>query len=181
LPYSPESGRRADCSGHSSRVSGGTVGDALRLDCWIGNDQPQIISCKVAGKNQAGVDAIVIEIDRDARLRQVSIRHSPAGRLPSIAATKYSPSISNGQPISARNALPMLLMRNSFKCNYLPWLIYSMSMTRRRSAQMPDWTIPQNWEAFRADEHAMWDRLFARQSEMLPGRAATHSCAGSMF
>lgn len=35
-----------------------------------------------------------------------------------------------------------------------------------------DWTIPQNWEAFRADEHAMWDRLFARQSEMLPGRAA---------
>lgn len=36
----------------------------------------------------------------------------------------------------------------------------------------PDWTIPQNWDAFSADEHAMWDRLFARQSEMLPGRAA---------
>ncbi|MGV3730770.1 MAG: phenylalanine 4-monooxygenase [Sphingopyxis sp.] len=35
-----------------------------------------------------------------------------------------------------------------------------------------DWTIPQNWEAFTADEHAMWDRLFARQSDMLPGRAA---------
>lgn len=35
-----------------------------------------------------------------------------------------------------------------------------------------DWTIPQNWSAFGADEHAMWDRLFARQSEMLPGRAA---------
>ena len=35
-----------------------------------------------------------------------------------------------------------------------------------------DWTIPQNWNAFSADEHAMWDRLFARQSEMLPGRAA---------
>lgn len=35
-----------------------------------------------------------------------------------------------------------------------------------------DWTIPQDWEAFSADEHAMWDRLFARQSEMLPGRAA---------
>jgi phenylalanine-4-hydroxylase len=35
-----------------------------------------------------------------------------------------------------------------------------------------DWTVPQNWEAFSADEHAMWDRLFARQSEMLPGRAA---------
>jgi phenylalanine-4-hydroxylase len=35
----------------------------------------------------------------------------------------------------------------------------------------PDWTIPQTWDAFTADEHAMWDRLFARQLEMLPGRA----------
>jgi phenylalanine-4-hydroxylase len=35
-----------------------------------------------------------------------------------------------------------------------------------------DWTIAQNWEDFTADEHAMWDRLFARQSAMLPGRAA---------
>jgi phenylalanine-4-hydroxylase len=35
-----------------------------------------------------------------------------------------------------------------------------------------DWTVPQNWEAFSADEHAMWDRLFARQTAMLPGRAA---------
>ncbi len=35
-----------------------------------------------------------------------------------------------------------------------------------------DWTIPQNWDAFSADEHVMWDRLFARQSNMLPGRAA---------
>ncbi|WP_432769381.1 MAG: phenylalanine 4-monooxygenase [Sphingopyxis sp.] len=35
-----------------------------------------------------------------------------------------------------------------------------------------DWTIAQNWDAFTADEHAMWDRLFARQSAMLPGRAA---------
>ncbi|MEQ1883284.1 MAG: phenylalanine 4-monooxygenase, partial [Burkholderiales bacterium] len=36
----------------------------------------------------------------------------------------------------------------------------------------PDWTIPQDWEAFSADEHAMWDRLIARQCDMLPGRAA---------
>ena len=35
-----------------------------------------------------------------------------------------------------------------------------------------DWTISQNWDAFTADEHKMWDRLFARQSDMLPGRAA---------
>ena len=35
-----------------------------------------------------------------------------------------------------------------------------------------DWTIPQDWDAFTANEHAMWDRLFARQSDMLPGRAS---------
>ena len=36
-----------------------------------------------------------------------------------------------------------------------------------------DWTVPQNWRLFSADDHAMWDTLFARQSEMLPGRAAS--------
>jgi phenylalanine-4-hydroxylase len=35
-----------------------------------------------------------------------------------------------------------------------------------------DWTIPQDWQAFSTGDHAMWDRLFARQSDMLPGRAA---------
>ena len=35
-----------------------------------------------------------------------------------------------------------------------------------------DWTITQNWDAFTADDHAMWDQLFARQTGMLPGRAA---------
>ena len=35
-----------------------------------------------------------------------------------------------------------------------------------------DWTIAQDWDAFTADDHAMWDRLFARQSAMLPGRAS---------
>ena len=34
-----------------------------------------------------------------------------------------------------------------------------------------DWTIPQDWEQFSADEHAVWDQLFARQAAMLPGRA----------
>lgn len=35
-----------------------------------------------------------------------------------------------------------------------------------------DWTIPQNWTNYGAAEHATWDRLFARQSAMLPGRVA---------
>ncbi len=35
----------------------------------------------------------------------------------------------------------------------------------------PDWTIPQRWERFTADEHAVWDLLFARQQRQLAGRA----------
>jgi phenylalanine-4-hydroxylase len=34
-----------------------------------------------------------------------------------------------------------------------------------------DWTIPQRWEHFTPDEHRIWDTLFARQKEMLEGRA----------
>ena len=36
-----------------------------------------------------------------------------------------------------------------------------------------DWTIPQNWADFTAEEHATWDRLFARQARLLPGRASS--------
>ena len=35
-----------------------------------------------------------------------------------------------------------------------------------------DWTVPQDWGRYTAAEHAMWDRLFERQSKMLPGRAS---------
>ena len=35
-----------------------------------------------------------------------------------------------------------------------------------------DWSVPQNWDRFSADEHAIWDTLFARQTAMLPRRAA---------
>jgi phenylalanine-4-hydroxylase len=41
-----------------------------------------------------------------------------------------------------------------------------------------DWTIPQNWDAYTAEEHAVWDTLFARQAAMLPGRAAPEFLAG---
>lgn len=36
----------------------------------------------------------------------------------------------------------------------------------------PDWTVPQRWERFTADEHARWRALFDRQMRLLPGRAA---------
>ena len=35
-----------------------------------------------------------------------------------------------------------------------------------------DWTIPQGWERYTAQEHATWDTLFARQTKLLPGRAS---------
>jgi phenylalanine-4-hydroxylase len=35
-----------------------------------------------------------------------------------------------------------------------------------------DWTIPQNWQAYTPEEHATWDKLYARQAKLLPGRAS---------
>jgi phenylalanine-4-hydroxylase len=34
-----------------------------------------------------------------------------------------------------------------------------------------DWTIPQNWAHFTAEDHRVWDLLFARQQARLAGRA----------
>jgi phenylalanine-4-hydroxylase len=34
-----------------------------------------------------------------------------------------------------------------------------------------DWTIPQNWAHFGAEEHRVWDVLYARQRRKLAGRA----------
>jgi len=41
-----------------------------------------------------------------------------------------------------------------------------------------DWTIPQDWDRYTADEHKVWDTLFARQAAMLAGRAAPEFLAG---
>jgi phenylalanine-4-hydroxylase len=34
-----------------------------------------------------------------------------------------------------------------------------------------DWTIPQDWHAYRAEDHRTWLTLYDRQAEILPGRA----------
>jgi phenylalanine-4-hydroxylase len=41
-----------------------------------------------------------------------------------------------------------------------------------------DWTIPQDWDRYTPQEHAMWDHLFARQAAMLPGRVVPEFMAG---
>ncbi|MEP6785975.1 MAG: phenylalanine 4-monooxygenase [Sphingomonadales bacterium] len=47
-----------------------------------------------------------------------------------------------------------------------------MDTSTRPPEAAPDWTVPQNWSHYTADEHAVWDTLFARQTAMLPGRAS---------
>lgn len=34
-----------------------------------------------------------------------------------------------------------------------------------------DWTIPQHWDRFTAEEHRVWDLLFRRQQRLLAGRS----------
>jgi phenylalanine-4-hydroxylase len=41
-----------------------------------------------------------------------------------------------------------------------------------------DWTVPQNWSAYTAQDHATWDLLFERQTRLLPGRVAPEFLAG---
>jgi phenylalanine-4-hydroxylase len=39
------------------------------------------------------------------------------------------------------------------------------------SGAAADWTIPQRWGEYSSAEHCVWDRLFARQTALLPARA----------
>ncbi|MEY5097717.1 MAG: hypothetical protein RJA36_436 [Pseudomonadota bacterium] len=41
-----------------------------------------------------------------------------------------------------------------------------------------DWTIPQHWERYTAQEHATWKTLFERQARLLPGRACEEFIQG---
>lgn len=48
------------------------------------------------------------------------------------------------------------------------------------AAQPPsaDWTIPQGWENYSAEEHGVWKTLFERQTRLLPGHACDAFLAG---
>jgi phenylalanine-4-hydroxylase len=46
------------------------------------------------------------------------------------------------------------------------------------TAPSRDWTIPQHWERFTAQEHATWTTLYQRQAALLPGRACNEFLAG---
>lgn len=42
----------------------------------------------------------------------------------------------------------------------------------------PDWTIPQDWPAYTAADHGIWNLLFARQMALLPGRVVPAFLSG---
>jgi phenylalanine-4-hydroxylase len=52
---------------------------------------------------------------------------------------------------------------------------FTETLTPSPAARPPgtaeDWTIPQNWAHFTAEEHRVWDVLYARQRRKLAGRA----------
>jgi phenylalanine-4-hydroxylase len=41
-----------------------------------------------------------------------------------------------------------------------------------------DWTIPQGWENYSAQDHGVWKTLFERQTKLLPGHACDEFVAG---
>jgi phenylalanine-4-hydroxylase len=43
----------------------------------------------------------------------------------------------------------------------------------RPARNWPDYVVPQCWEAFTEDDHAVWDLLFARQVELLGSRVVS--------
>ena len=47
-----------------------------------------------------------------------------------------------------------------------------MNTLKRPAGTAADWTVAQDWGRYTADEHAVWDTLFARQTAMLPARAS---------
>ena len=49
-------------------------------------------------------------------------------------------------------------------------MLHRATATKERPQGWPDYVVPQCWEAFSDDDHAVWDLLFARQVELLGTR-----------
>src|SRR3954452_3266854 len=52
-------------------------------------------------------------------------------------------------------------------------MLHRAIATKERPQGWRDYVVPQCWEAFTADDHAVWDLLFARQVELLGTRVVT--------
>jgi phenylalanine-4-hydroxylase len=49
-------------------------------------------------------------------------------------------------------------------------MLHRAIATKDRPRGWRDYVVPQRWESFTADDHAVWDLLFGRQVELLGGR-----------
>jgi phenylalanine-4-hydroxylase len=49
-------------------------------------------------------------------------------------------------------------------------MLHRAIATKDRPRGWPDYVVPQRWESFTTDDHAVWDLLFGRQVELLGGR-----------
>ena len=47
------------------------------------------------------------------------------------------------------------------------------TITKEKPVRWQDFVVPQGWEAFTEEDHAVWDLLFARQVELLGSRVVT--------
>ncbi len=52
------------------------------------------------------------------------------------------------------------------------------SSSTLQTSPSPDWTVDQGWVDYSTAEHQVWDQLYGRQAELLPGRACDAFLAG---
>jgi phenylalanine-4-hydroxylase len=52
-------------------------------------------------------------------------------------------------------------------------MLHRAIATKQQPRGWQDYVVPQEWESFTADDHAVWDLLFARQVELLGARVVT--------
>ena len=51
--------------------------------------------------------------------------------------------------------------------------MFQETITKEKPVRWQDFVVPQGWEAFTEEDHAVWDLLFARQVELLGSRVVT--------
>jgi phenylalanine-4-hydroxylase len=52
-------------------------------------------------------------------------------------------------------------------------MLHRATATKAQPVGWQDYVVPQDWESFTKDDHAVWDLLFARQVELLGTRVVT--------
>ncbi len=56
--------------------------------------------------------------------------------------------------------------------------MFQDAITKDRTSRWQDFVVPQGWDSFTEEDHAVWDLLFARQVELLGSRVVSPFLAG---